>query len=62
MSTLFQPQTTQELKVRRDRLIDNLAPTTIRDLIDLQSIDMLTLEQEEILNEYFSLTFVIGED
>lgn len=62
MSTMFRPQTTEELKARRDELLSNLAPTTIRDLIDLRSIDMLSLEQEEILEEFFSLQFVIGED
>lgn len=59
---MFQPQTTEELKARREALLAELHPKTIQDLLDLRSIDMIDFEQEEILDEYLSLQFVIGED
>ncbi|AGF71177.1 hypothetical protein [Corynebacterium halotolerans] len=59
---LFRPQSTAELKARRDELLAKLAPRTIQDLLALQSIDFLDLNDEAILNEYMSLSYVIGDE
>lgn len=61
MSTLFRPQTTAELKARRQALVDSLAPRTVEDLVELRDIEFITLDDEQILDEILGLDFVIGD-
>ena len=60
MTMMFQPQTTAELKARRQVLIDSLAPRAIQDLIELRDHEIITLDDEQILDEILGLNYVIG--
>lgn len=62
MSTLFRPQTTAELKARRKELVDLLLPRTVQDLIDLRTIENITLGEERILDEILGLDYIIGDN
>ncbi|MDO5669383.1 MAG: hypothetical protein Q4G50_05220 [Corynebacterium sp.] len=60
MTTGFIPQTTADLRARRQELLSSLAPRTVQDLLDLRAIDHITLDEERVLDEILGLDYVIG--
>lgn len=58
---IFTPRTTAELCLERAQLLQDLSPRTIDELYALRAIDEITIADEDILNRYEALSFVIGD-
>lgn len=58
---IFTPRTTAELQQERDQLLQDLSPRTIDELRALRAIDEISIVDEDILNRFEALSYVIGE-
>lgn len=58
---IFTPRTTVELQQEREQLLQDLSPRTIDELRALRAIDEISIVDEDILNRFEALSYVIGE-
>ncbi|MDK8896890.1 MULTISPECIES: hypothetical protein [Corynebacterium] len=58
---IFTPRTTAELQQEREQLLQDLSPRTIDELRALRAIDEISIVDEDILNRFEALSYVIGE-
>lgn len=58
---IFTPRTTAELQHEREQLLQDLSPRTIDELRALRAIDEISIADEEILNRFEALSYVIGD-
>ncbi|MBE7365680.1 hypothetical protein INS43_10945 [Corynebacterium aurimucosum] len=58
---IFTPRTTAELQQEREQLLQDLSPRTIDELRALRAIDEISIVDEEILNRFEALAYVIGD-
>ena len=58
---IFTPRTTAELQQEREQLLQDLSPRTIDELRALRAIDESSIADEDILNRFEALSFVIGD-
>lgn len=58
---IFTPRTTAELQQEREQLLQDLSPRTIDELRALRAIDEISIADEEILNRFEALSYVIGD-
>lgn len=58
---IFTPRTTADLQQEREQLLQDLSPRTIDELRALRAIDEISIVDEDILNRFEALSYVIGE-
>ena len=58
---IFTPKTTADLRAEREHVLQDLAPRTIDELREQRAVDQILAIDENTLNRYEALCFVIGD-
>lgn len=61
-ASAFEPKSDQELRAIRDKLVNELLPRTVEELKFLRSIDEITADDDDLLDEIQALDFVLGDE
>lgn len=60
-SVTFQPQSTAELRTERESVVEQMHPYTVEILRRLRAVDAIDFREDELLDKYDTLTWVIND-